>query len=72
MVEETDTSRNSNHLFITFFFLNGAVIFTYEHCVSKAIKKRNVMSKPQVFVTRIIPGEGLEMVRSAADVDVWP
>ncbi len=29
------------------------------------------MSKPQVFVTRIIPDEGLEMVRTAADVDVW-
>ena len=29
------------------------------------------MSKPRVFVTRIIPDEGLKMVRSAADVDVW-
>ncbi len=29
------------------------------------------MSKPRVFVTRIIPEEGLEMVRSATDVEVW-
>jgi len=29
------------------------------------------MTKPRIFVTRIIPEEGLEMVRQEADVDVW-
>ena len=29
------------------------------------------MSKPRVFVTRIIPDEGLEKVRSATDAEVW-
>jgi glyoxylate reductase len=30
------------------------------------------MKKPQVFVTRVIPEKGLEMVRQVADVEVWP
>jgi len=30
------------------------------------------MSKPRVFVTRIIPEEGLEMVRSVSEAEVWP
>ncbi len=30
------------------------------------------MSKPRVFVTRIIPDKGLEMLREAAEVEVWP
>jgi glyoxylate reductase len=30
------------------------------------------MTKPKVFVSRIIPGKGLEMAREAADLDVWP
>lgn len=29
------------------------------------------MSKPRVFVTRIIPEEGLEMVRSVSEAEVW-
>ncbi len=29
------------------------------------------MKKPRVFVTRIIPEKGLEMVRNEADVEVW-
>lgn len=29
------------------------------------------MSKPKVFVSRIIPEEGLKMLREAADIDVW-
>ena len=29
------------------------------------------MSKPKVFVTRIIPEKGLEMVRDACNVDLW-
>ncbi len=29
------------------------------------------MTKPRVFVTRIIPEEGLDMVRNATDADVW-
>lgn len=30
------------------------------------------MSKPRVFVTRIIPAGGLDPVRQACDADVWP
>ncbi len=30
------------------------------------------MSNPRVFVTRIIPDKGLEMLREAAEVEVWP
>ncbi|MBN1569798.1 MAG: D-glycerate dehydrogenase [Acidobacteria bacterium] len=29
------------------------------------------MTKPRIFVTRIIPEEGLEMIRREADVEVW-
>ncbi len=29
------------------------------------------MAKPRIFVTRIIPEKGLEMVRQEADVEVW-
>jgi glyoxylate reductase len=29
------------------------------------------MKKPRIFVTRIIPEKGLEMMRSEADVEVW-
>ena len=29
------------------------------------------MSKPKVFVTRIIPEKGLEMIRDSCDVDLW-
>ncbi len=32
-------NRNSIHLLITFFSLNGAMNFAYEHCVSKAINE---------------------------------
>src|SRR5574342_421944 len=30
------------------------------------------MTRPSVFVTRILPAAGLEMARAVADVDVWP
>ncbi len=30
------------------------------------------MSKPRVFVTRIIPEGGLALIRAACDADVWP
>ncbi len=30
------------------------------------------MAKPKVFVTRIIPDEGLAMVRHATDAEIWP
>lgn len=30
------------------------------------------MSKPRVFVTRVLPEKGLERVRREADVEVWP
>ena len=30
------------------------------------------MSKPRVFVTRIIPDKGLELLHEAAEVEVWP
>ncbi len=30
------------------------------------------MARPRVFVTRIIPARGLELVREAADMEVWP
>ncbi len=30
------------------------------------------MSKPRVFVTRIIPEGGLELIRAACDAEVWP
>src|SRR5512136_1556011 len=30
------------------------------------------MTKSKVFITRLIPEKGLEMVRREADVDVWP
>lgn len=29
------------------------------------------MSKPKVFVTRLIPEKGLELIRESCDVDVW-
>jgi glyoxylate reductase len=29
------------------------------------------MTKPRVFVTRLIPEKGLDMVRQAADIEVW-
>ena len=30
------------------------------------------MPKPKVFVTRLIPDVGLELIRADCDVDVWP
>ncbi len=30
------------------------------------------MGRPKVFVTRVIPAEGLDRVRAAAEVEVWP
>ncbi len=30
------------------------------------------MPKPKVFVTRLIPDAGLELIRAACDADVWP
>jgi glyoxylate reductase len=30
------------------------------------------MKKPRVLVTRLIPEKGLEIVRKAAEVEVWP
>jgi glyoxylate reductase len=30
------------------------------------------MAKPKVFVTRVIPDEGLVMVRQATDAEIWP
>ncbi len=30
------------------------------------------MSKPKVFVTRLIPEKGLEMIRGFCDMDLWP
>ncbi len=30
------------------------------------------MSKPRVFVSRIIPDRGLEMIRAVADTEIWP
>lgn len=30
------------------------------------------MSKPNVFVTRLIPGPGLELIQEAAQIQVWP
>jgi glyoxylate reductase len=30
------------------------------------------MSKPRVFVTRVIPDKGLEIIRREFDVDLWP
>lgn len=30
------------------------------------------MTKPKVFVTRAIPGRGLELVSGRADIEVWP
>jgi glyoxylate reductase len=30
-----------------------------------------MMSKPKVFVTRLIPGPGLEMIQEAAQMEVW-
>jgi glyoxylate reductase len=30
------------------------------------------MKKPRIFVTRLIPEKGLEMVRQEADVEIWP
>lgn len=30
------------------------------------------MTKPKVFVTRMIPDEGLAMVRQATDAEIWP
>ncbi len=30
------------------------------------------MSKPKVFVSRVIPAAGLDKVKAACDVDVWP
>ncbi len=30
------------------------------------------MSKPRVFVTRIIPEDGLALIRAVCDADVWP
>ncbi len=29
------------------------------------------MSKPKVFVTRVIPEKGLEIVREFCEVDLW-
>jgi glyoxylate reductase len=31
-----------------------------------------MMDKPRVFVTRIIPEGGLELVRQACDAEIWP
>jgi glyoxylate reductase len=30
------------------------------------------MTKPRVFVTRIIPEKGLELIRKVADAEIWP
>jgi glyoxylate reductase len=30
------------------------------------------MSKPRVFVTRVLPEGGLELIREACDADIWP
>lgn len=30
------------------------------------------MSRPKVFVTRILPDKGMEMIHAAADAEVWP
>ncbi len=30
------------------------------------------MTKPQVFVSRLIPDRGLDMIRAACDADIWP
>ncbi len=30
------------------------------------------MTKPRIFITRVIPEKGLEMVRREVDVEVWP
>ncbi|RPI48223.1 MAG: D-glycerate dehydrogenase, partial [Chloroflexi bacterium] len=30
------------------------------------------MSKPKVFVTRVLPEGGLELIREACDADIWP
>ena len=30
------------------------------------------MPKPKVFVTRLIPAKGLDMIREFCDADVWP
>jgi glyoxylate reductase len=30
------------------------------------------MNKPKVFVTRVLPQEGLDLIREACDADVWP
>jgi glyoxylate reductase len=30
------------------------------------------MSKPKVFVTRLIPEKGLELIRDVCDLDLWP
>lgn len=30
------------------------------------------MSKPKVFVTRVIPEQGLELIRDRCDIDLWP
>jgi glyoxylate reductase len=30
------------------------------------------MTKPRIFVTRIIPEKGLEMIRHECDVEIWP
>ena len=29
------------------------------------------MSKPKVFVTRVIPDQGLDMIRDFCDLDIW-
>lgn len=30
------------------------------------------MNKPKVFVTRIIPGDGLDLIRETCDAEIWP
>jgi len=30
------------------------------------------MAKPRVFITRLIPEEGLSLIRGACEVEVWP
>ena len=29
------------------------------------------MAKPKVFVTRLIPAKGLDLIRDFCDVDIW-
>jgi glyoxylate reductase len=35
-------------------------------------KKGVIMPKPRVFVSRIIPDKGIEMINDVADAEIWP